>query len=445
MNQDKVVAFDLPAVARKKVSVGFDGGQMSSDAGVLLLRGVERQLGLARRLAECVTDRRDRLRITHPLEEMLRLRMFAIAAGYEDADDCDALRHDPVFKMAVGHAPESGAPLCSQPTMSRLENAPGKIELARMQGALVDLFCDSYRRAPEQIILDIDDTLDRVHGQQQLSLFNAHYDERCFLPIHIYEGLSGKPVAMILRAGMTPGGVEVRTILKHLVKRIRGHWPRVRILVRGDSHYGRHEAMEWCENNDVDYIFGLAGNKKLAALVRAAADNLCVRRAISGKEKLRRCLALGYGAESWKRQRAVVARLEATTLGLDIRYVVTSLAGTPDDLYETVYCARGNAENFIKLHKSQLASDRTSCRDPRANQMRLFLHTAAYWLYYSLRAAAPKGSAMVRAEFSTLRLRLIKIAARVVEGAARIRIFLPSACPEAATFRRLALRCAAAP
>ena len=183
----------------------------------------------------------------------------------------------------------------------------------------------------------------RVHGQQQLSLFNAHYDERCFLPIHIYEGASGKPVAMILRAGKTPGGVEVRTILKHVIKRIRGHWPKVRILVRGDSHYGRHEAMEWCENNGVDYIFGLAGNKKLAALVRAAADNLCVRRAISGKEKLRRCLALRYGAKSWKRQRAVVARLEATTLGLDIRYVVTSLTGTAKYLYETVYCARGKA------------------------------------------------------------------------------------------------------
>ena len=214
--------------------------------------------------------------------------------------------------------------------------------------------------------------------------------------------------------------------------------------MRGDSHYGRHEAMEWCENNGVDYIFGLAGNQKLAALVREQADALCVRRAISGNEKLRCCLRFRYGAESWKRRRAIVARLEATTLGLDIRYVVTSLAGTPDDLYETVYCGRGNAENFIKLHKSQLASDRTSCRDPGANQMRLILHTAAYWLCHSLRAAAPKASAMARAEFSTLRLRLIKIAARVVEGAARIRIYLPNACPEAATFRRMALRFGAA-
>src|SRR5882762_8764279 len=208
MSEDTLLPFDLPSVARKKVSVGFDGGQLSSDAGVLVLRGVEKKLGLAARLASCIRDRRNPERIVHPLEEMLRLRMFAIAAGYEDADDCDSLRYDPIFKMAVGHAPESGDPLCSQPTMSRLENAPSKIEIARLMAALVDGFCDSYRRAPSSITLDIDDTCDTVHGHQQLSLFNAHYDERCFLPIHIYDAASGKPVAMILREGKTPSGEE---------------------------------------------------------------------------------------------------------------------------------------------------------------------------------------------------------------------------------------------
>ena len=242
MGEDTVLPFDLPAVARKKVSIAFDGGMLSSDAGVLLLRGVERRLGIASRLAACLKDRRDAERIDHTVEEMLRLRMFAIAAGYEDANDCNKLRGDPVFKMAVGRAPESGEALCSQPTMSRLENAPSRIEIARLMRALVDQFCASYRRAPASIILDIDDTFDAVHGRQQLSLFNAHYDERCFLPIHIYEGTSGKPVAIIRRAGKTPGGVEVRTILKHVIARIRRHWPKVDILVRGDSHYGRQEA-----------------------------------------------------------------------------------------------------------------------------------------------------------------------------------------------------------
>lgn len=446
MSEDIPLPFDLPSVARKKLSVGFDGGQLSSDAGVLLLRGMERKLGLADRLACCIREWRKPERIEHGLAEMLRLRMFAIASGYEDADDCDFLRHDPIFKMAVGRLPESGDPLCSQPTMSRLENAPSKGEIARLMAAMVEQFCESYRRAPAFIALDIDDTFDAVHGHQQLSLFNAHYDERCFLPIHIYEGTSGKPVAVILRQGKTPAGVEVRTILKHVIGRIRGHWPQVRILVRGDSHYGRVEAMEWCEQQGVDYIFGFGGNAALKAMTQEAADTLCVRRATGSVAKLRSFATLSYGAKSWKKERRIAARIEATRKGLDIRYVVTSLTGAAKYLYETVYCARGQAENFIKWHKAQLASDRTSCRDPKANQFRLILHTAAYWLMLATRNAIAKRSPLSLAEFATLRLRLIKIAARVVEGAARIRVFLPTACPDRAVFRALAGRlCAAGP
>ena len=424
--------------------MAFDGGLLSSDGGVLLLRGVERRLGLAERLAGCVVDRRDPARIAHEIVEMLRLRMFLIAAGYEDADDCDALRADPVFKMAVGRLPETGAALCSQPTMSRLENAPSRLEIARMMAAMVDQFCASWARPPRAITLDIDDTLDRVHGHQQLSLFNAHYDERCFLPIHIYEAASGKPVAVILRPGKTPGGAEVRAILKHVVRRIRRHWPATRICWRGDSHYARPEAMDWCEANGIDYVFGLAGNDVLHAQLRAAADDLCVRRAAQiakrsdGQGKRRSWTELRYAAKSWAKERRVVARLEASPRGFDARYVVTTLGHAPELLYETVYCARGQAENLIKLHKTQLASDRTSCRSPSANQFRLILHTAAYWLLHTLRAAMPKASAWATAEFATLRLRLIKTAARVVETAARIRIRLPSACPDKALFRLLA-------
>jgi hypothetical protein len=446
MQEDTHLPFDLPAVARKKVSVAFDGGLLSSDGGVLLLRGVEKRLSLAKRLAGSLKDRRNPDSIVHTLEDMLRLRMFAIAAGYEDANDCTTLRHDPVFKMAVGHAPESGDALCSQPTLSRLENAPSNIEIARLMGAMVDLFCESFRRAPASITLDIDDTFDAVHGGQQLSLFNAHYDERCFLPIHIYEAGSGKPVAAILREGKTPDGVEVRAVIKHVTRRIRRHWPKTRICWRGDSHYSRPEAMEWCEKNGVDYVFGLAGNDVLHKRIRGVADDLCVRRAESRKEKQRTWTELRYAAKSWTKDRRVVARLEATTRGFDARYVVTTLSDLAERLYETVYCARGQAENFIKLHKAQLASDRTSCRSPRANQFRLILHTAAYWLLLTLRAAAPRHSFWKTAEFATLRLRLIKIAARVVEGVARIRVWLPTACPDAAIFRLLAGRfCAVGP
>lgn len=446
MSEDIALPFDLPSVCRKKLSVGFDGGRLSSDAGVLLLRGVERKLGLAGRLASCIRDKRDPDLIEHPIEEMLKLRMFAIAAGYEDADDCDSLRHDPIFKMAVGRLPRTGEPLCSQPTMSRLENAPSKIEIARAMAAMVDQFCESYGSAPASITLDIDDTFDAVHGHQQLSLFNAHYDERGFLPIHIYEGTSGKPVAVILREGKTPAGMEVRTILKHVIGRIRGHWPKVRILVRGDSHYGRAEAMEWCEQQGVDYIFGFGGNAVLKAMTQEVADALCVERATSSAAKLRTFATLSYAAKGWNKQRRMAARIEATRNGLDIRYVVTSLKGTAKHLYETVYCGRGQAENFIKWHKAQLASDRTSCRDPKANQFRLILHTAAYWLMLTARNAIAKRSPLAVAEFATLRLRLIKIAARVIEGAARIRVFLPTACPDRAVFRQIAgWLCAAGP
>ena len=444
MTENSLLPFDLPAICRKKMTAAFDGGLISSDGGLLLLRAVERRLGLADLLAGCIRDRRDPALVSHRLPEMLRFRMLAIACGYEDADDCDALRSDPLFKLAVGRAPESGAPLCSQPTMSRLENMPSRIQAARMTAALVDLFCRSFKTAPGAITLDIDDTCDAVHGQQQLSLFNAHYDTRCFLPIHVYHVESGKPVAVLLRPGKTPSGREVRSVLRHLVRRIRRHWPEARITIRGDSHYGRAQAMAWCEANGVDYIFGLAGNKVLDVLAGETADDLKVRRAEAGAGKMRAFADIRYGARSWTCERRVVARLEASTRGFDARYIVTSLKGDARHLYEDVYCVRGQAENLIKLHKAQLASDRTSCQSPVANQVRLVLHTAAYWLMLALRDAIPAPSLLARAEFATLRLRLLKLGARVVEKAARIRVHLAAACPDAALFRLLAGRLAAA-
>jgi hypothetical protein len=216
-------------------------------------------------------------------------------------------------------------------------------------------------------VLDIDDTCDTVHGHQQLSLFNAYYDERCFLPIHIYEGRSGKPVAAILRAGKTPSGVEVRCVLKHVIKRIRRHWPKTHIMVRGDSHYGRVEAMAWCEQTpNVDYVLGFASNQALKVLTDQPAQALARARSRSGQDKLRRFATFDYGAEGWDKKRRFVARIEATDRGVDVRYIVSSLkADDARPLYETIYCARGTSENFIKWHKSQLASDRTSCRKPR--------------------------------------------------------------------------------
>jgi len=323
-----------------------------------------------------ISDPRNPRLTTHSVADILRARMLAIACGYEDADDLDHLRTDPGFKLACGRLPDSDADLCSQPTISRWENQPDLRAVIRMSYAMIDLYCASYPVAPRSVTLDIDDTVDVVHGHQQLSLFNAHYDERCFLPIHVYDTATSRPVAVLLRPGSTPSGKEVRGYLRRLVRRIRLHWPTTSITIRGDGHYGRPEVMAWCE---------------------------------------------------------------ASTKGLDIRYVVTNLAGgSAQWLYETLYCARGQAENLIKLHKSQLSSDRTSCRSPLANQVRLSLHTGAYWLMLKLRDAIPVLQPLGNAEFTTLRLRLIKIAARITETATRVRIALAAAHPEAELFASLA-------
>jgi len=272
--------------------------------------------------------------------------------------------------------------------MCRLENLPGRIALTRMMEAMVELFCDSFTAVSRRLVLDIDDTLDRVHGHQQLSLFHAHHDHRCFLPIHIYDAGSGKPVAMILRPGKTPNGAEVLLVIRHVVGAIRRRWPKVEVVVRGDSHYARHEAMAWCERNRVGYIFGLAGNEALLRQVTTLSEDVAMARIEKPDKKIRRYDAFRYGAKSWKVERQVITRIEASSKGADSRFVVTNLAGAPRWLYDKVYCARGQAENLIKAHKLHLASDRTSCSSPAANQFRLLIHTAAYWLLHTLRGEA---------------------------------------------------------
>jgi Transposase DDE domain group 1 len=438
MHDDIQLSFSLPAVCRKKVTAAFDGGTISSDGGVLLLAAADKRIGLIDTLARMIPDHRDPSRVTHSLSDILRARVFAIACGYPDADDLDDLRHDPALKLACGRLPDSGNDLASQPTLSRWENQPDPRTLLRLGYGMIDLWCQGYRRAPRAITLDIDDTLDVVHGHQQLSLFNAHYDERCFLPIHVYDADSGHCVATLLRPGKTPDGKEVRGHLRRLIRRIRRHWPDTRITLRGDSHYGRPEAMAWCEAHDVQYLFGLPTNKVLAAQFQAAAEAVRGRRALGNLEGVRDYTETHYAAGTWKRSRRVVARIEATRLGLDIRYVVTNITHCgPEWLYASLYCARGQAENLIKRHKSQLASDRTSCRSPLANQMRLLLHTAAYWLMRAIGAAIPRPQPLANAEFSTLRTRLLKIAVRVVETASRVRLAFAANCPDAVLFRGL--------
>ena len=437
-NDDPLLPFSLPNLCGKKITAGFDGGTISSDGGVILLAGADKRLRLTERLAALIPDSRNPDDVTHTMTDLMRARVYAIACGYPDANDLTSLRYDPAFKLACGRLPESGEDLTSQPTLSRWENPPDLRTWSRMNRALVDLWCQSYRRPPEAITLDIDDTANIAHGHQQLSLFNAHHDEQCFMPVHVYDAASGHCVMTVLRPGQTPDGNEVRAHVRRLVRRIRMHWPDTWITIRGDSHYGRPEAMEWCEQNGVQYIFGLATNTKLAALVETKADEVRARRATGPDKTVRDYTEITYGAKKWKKTRRVVARIEASPLGLDIRYVVTNIVHcAPQWVYESLYCARGGAENLIKRHKGQLASDRTSCRSPLANQMRLFLHTVAYWLMRAVQDAVPVQQPLARGDFNSLRLRLLKVAVRVKETASRVRLAFTAGCPDKVLFRGL--------
>jgi hypothetical protein len=427
----------LSPVQGKAVVARFDGGRLSSEGGVLALREIEQRLGLADRLAGCLKDPRMPEKVVHRLAEIIRFRMLMIAAGYEDGNDADSLRGDPMFKLALNRLP-SGEDLCSQSTISRLENLPDLRALLRLGKALVEQYCGSFREVPKRIVLDIDDTFDRVHGGQQLRLFNAYYDDYGFQPIVVFDG-EGRFVTALLRPGKRPSGVEIRGFVRRLVGAIRAHWPGVEILLRGDGHYAAPEVFDWCRANRVDWIFGLAGNTALSRHVAALEKSTAERfKAAPGRGKVRRFMQFYDAAGSWRRVERIIARVEAGPEGPDTRYIVTNLeAGRAKHLYERLYCARGQAENHIKAWKNHLAADRTSCHTAEANQFRLFLHAGAYWLLWSMRRVMPKRSVWRVVQFDTLRLRLIKIAARVVELKTQLKIHLPSSAPDQAILAML--------
>ena len=423
----------LSPVVGKPILARFDGGQLSSDGGILALCEIEQRLGIADRLAACAADPRDPDRVTHSIADIMRFRMLMIAAGYEDGNDADSLRHDAAFKLALGRLPD-GAALCSQPTISRLENMPRPRDLLRMGQAMVGLYCASFRQVPRRITLDLDDTFDAVHGGQQLRLFNAYYDEYGFQPIVVFDG-EGRPVAAMLRPARRPTGQEVRGFLRRLVRAIRGHWSRVEILIRADSHYCAPEVLDFCRAERVDFILGVASTITLRRHVEALERSTAARQG-ADPDKLRRYKEFHDGAASWSRVERIIARVEASAQGTDTRFVVTNLAGgTARTLYEDLYCRRGQAENHIKSWKTHLAADRTSCHRASANQLRLMLHTGAYWLMWSLRRLMPARSSWRVAQFDTLRLRLLKIAARIVEWKTKVLVHLPSACPDQAILR----------
>ena len=426
MNKDKHIQLTFSPLNQRKITAVFDEPLASSDGGLMLVREALLATGIAGSLARSLGDPRHPSYVEHPLEELLAQRIAQICCGYEDANDCDALRDDPLFKMAAGRLPEADA-LASQPTMSRLENRVSVRDLIRMARALAGQFIASFDKPPEAIVLDMDPTADHVHGGQQLALFNAHEDEYCFMPFHLYDGLSGRMITAVLRPGKTPTDREIMAVLKRVVALIRKAFPKTRLIFRADSHHTKPAVMDWLEAHGVDYATGLQINARLKARFAPALEEALLKHARTGRDAC--VFASGfYRAGSWSRARRVVCRVLVTANGEDMRFIVTSFAQAGAKyLYETVYCGRGAMELMIKDHKNGLRSDRTSCHRFAANQFRLFLHSAAYVLMHHLRRVMLAGTRFARAEFQTIRLRLLKIATRVETGKTRIRLHFPQA------------------
>jgi Transposase DDE domain group 1 len=440
----------FPPVAGHTIRADFEGGALSSDFGVLILRGIDRQIGLTARLAAAIHDTRHPSYIDHPLRDLLAQRIYQIASGYADGNDANSLRRDPLFTLGVERpplAPEQD--LASAPTFSRLEHSVDRKDLYRLTEALVAHFVASYPEPPATIVLDLDHTDDPTHGQQELAFYNHYYKNYGYLPLLIFEGLSGALVTACLRPGTRPTGAENAMILVRLLAFLRRHWPRTHILVRGDSHCATPEVIEVrAHRHRIDFVFGLAGNTVLlhhAAPVMQEARRLhqqCTALAqahhASPPASSRLYAEFAYGAASWAQPWRVILKAEVMAAGDNPRFVVTSLAApTPQRVYEEIYCARGTCENNIKAVKCDLHSDRTSATTFLANAMRLLLSCAAYVLHHALRTQTLHQTALAQAQPSTVILTLFKVATQVKQYKDRILLHLPSSCPVKALLHRV--------
>ena len=436
MPADIASPLHLAPVEGKATLIDFDGGRLSSDGGLVLLNDPDDQLGLTRDLAAVLHDPRDPRRVNFTLHDLLKQRVLQIAAGYEDANDANTLRHDPIFKLLRKRLPESGPPLASQPTISRFENRVSRTELYRIARVFVEQFIASYARPPKLIVLDFDDTEDPAHGEQEQVRYDGYYGGYCFLPLHVYEGLSGRLITTIFKAKRFTGAQRL-AVLTRLVKHLRQAWPDTVMIVRGDSHFAYPEVRQWIEAQaHLSYVTGLTSNavlKQLAHEVVAQAKRAYER----DGGKITRFHSTRYQAATWSRSRRVVIKVEVSEQGVNTRFVVTDMEQARTQvLYKQIYCARGQAENERKDHKRYLKSDRTSCHRFEANQFRLFLHSAAYVLLDTLRREVLKTTPWASATLETIQLRLLKIGARVQECTARLKISLPSSCPVAPVLRR---------
>ena len=435
--------FEFAPVEKKPVVASFDGGRITSDSGGLLLGRTDRKLGLTRRLAGCFTDVRDRRMVEHEVETLLKQRIFGIALGYEDLNDHDEWRHDPVLAAMIGKLEakrKDCAAAAGKSTLNRLElslSEPSRYHKIAHDGAaienlFIDLFLESRAQPPGEIILDLDATDDPVHGKQEGRFFHGYYDSYCYLPLYIFCG------DQLLASKLQPANIDASagTVeeLDRIVPRIRACWPQTRIVIRADSGFQREEIMKWCESNGVHYVLGVAKNKRLVREIERELAEAKEESEASGQPARRFREFMWTTRQSWSRRRRVIGKAEWTGGEANPRFIVTSLTeaegyGGGRALYEETYCARGEMENRIKECQLDLFADRTSTATLRANQLRLWLASMAYVLVESLRRLALSSTRLSQATCGTIRRKLFKIGALVTVSVRRIKIACASACP----------------
>jgi hypothetical protein len=454
---DSCLPLEFPSIEGKSLVCSFDGGEISSDAGFVLLRQADRVCGMSAAFSQSLSDQRDPRRIRHSRATMLCERIYAIAQGYEDANDLDTLGTDPALKSACDVLPRTGARLASQPTLSRFENSVGRRELIRAAEALARCVIAQLPADTKRIDLDVDITDDPCHGQQEFEFFNGFYDTHCFLPMLVYvtgTSRAGAPSAgvpgsdgrqwllgALLRHGKAHSTRGLRWVLRRAVRLIRERFPAAQIVLRGDCGFGYNTVLRMCDALGIDFVLGVARNRRLQVLSTATQMDACIKYTQikgSSKGEVLGCREFGeflYKADTWAKKERVIIKAEITRGELNPRFVVTSLTEDAEQVYQ-YYCARGDRENRIKEFKLDLLSGRTSCHRFAANQFRLLLHLGASILMSVLQKAV-QGTCWAKAQVSTLRLRLLKVGARIVESVRRVHWSLPSSFPERDTWRHI--------
>jgi hypothetical protein len=431
--RDKQQKLNLSAIENKPIELDYTGEKISTDGGLLLLKEVENQINILKDLSACIDDERDQRYIDHTIESLVKQRVYQIAGGYEDANDCNSLRNDAIIKMCSDCLPETNSDLGSQPTMSRFENSIRRTELYRIAKMFVLNFIKSYETAPPVIILDPDDTNYNAYGNQLQIEYNHYYGEYVFMPLHIYEGFSGKLITTILKPGRRSKSVNVFAVMQRIIKLLRKYWPDTIIIFRGDSHFHSPELSSYCKTDaKLKFITGLTGNSRLNKLSETTIKS-AEKMFKETKKPIKLYHTFSYKADSWEYEERVIVKVEVNEKGTNIRYISTNdLEHRTKNLYEIGYCARGSAELRIKDHKTYLKSDRTSCNKFEANQMRLFLHSAAYVLIHTLQKEVLKGTKYVNSTMQTIQLKILKTAAKVKELKTKIKVEFPRTCPVAA-------------